>query len=270
MQEHDYLPEQAIDYIRYEFSLRKSRRPHYSLRAFARDLELSPSTVSELIQEKVGLSKARALQIAKKLKLNPLHTEHFCDLISSAHARNPTEKKEAQIRARSRIRSQKSMLSLDQFKLIADWQHFAILELLELHNKYHSIKSLALSLNLSENTITQSLKRLERLNLIQTHENFYAVTSTKTTVGEETPSLALQRFHTQLLDKAKLALSTQSLQQRDFQNTIFTLRKKELPQFKKDLEQASSALIQKYFHKDKKDVLYCLSFQLFQLNEDII
>jgi len=50
-----------------EFATRVARNKNYSLRAFARDLELAPSTVSEIMSGKYKLSDERLAEIYKKI-----------------------------------------------------------------------------------------------------------------------------------------------------------------------------------------------------------
>ena len=56
----------------------KNRR--YSLRAFARDLKISPSFLSEVLNGKYGISKQLAGQIADRLGFNNEEIQHFCSL----------------------------------------------------------------------------------------------------------------------------------------------------------------------------------------------
>lgn len=52
-----------IEYLQKEFSARRKRNPRYSLRAFAKSLQLDSSTLSKLLRKKrpLTLNLARAL-----------------------------------------------------------------------------------------------------------------------------------------------------------------------------------------------------------------
>ena len=91
---------------------RKQRNQAYSLRAFARDLGVSASCLSDVLHEKRQLSKKHTHSIAKKLCLSP------------NEARALREKKE-------KILSSPHYLTLEEdvFHLVADWYYFAILNL---------------------------------------------------------------------------------------------------------------------------------------------
>lgn len=55
-----------------EFENKKSKNPSYSLRALARDIEVSPSVISDYLNEKRKLSPKTKYKIIRYLDL-PLH-----------------------------------------------------------------------------------------------------------------------------------------------------------------------------------------------------
>ena len=59
---------------------KQQKNKRYSLRAFARDLKISPSFLSEVINGKYGISKQLAGQIADRLGFNSEENQHFCSL----------------------------------------------------------------------------------------------------------------------------------------------------------------------------------------------
>ena len=76
------------EFLTAEFSKRKLRNETYSLRAFARDLAVSPSRLSEVLSGQHGLSEKTADLIAAKLRLKPREREFWRDLILSESSRN--------------------------------------------------------------------------------------------------------------------------------------------------------------------------------------
>ena len=65
------------DILKAELEKRQRANARYSLRAFARDLGVSPSNLSEILQRKAGLSRIKAQEIAKKLNLlRPIYLNH--------------------------------------------------------------------------------------------------------------------------------------------------------------------------------------------------
>src|SRR5258708_1981839 len=73
--------------LKSELETRCSRNPRYSLRAFARDLELSAPRLSGVLSGKFGLSRDAAEKIAQRLNYSKEETARFCDSVESLHAR---------------------------------------------------------------------------------------------------------------------------------------------------------------------------------------
>lgn len=76
-----------------EFTARKLRRKSYSIRAFARDLDLSPSYLSLLIKGKRVLDVSRAFSICERLLWNRCQTKMFTLLVQQANARSDYERR---------------------------------------------------------------------------------------------------------------------------------------------------------------------------------
>jgi transcriptional regulator with XRE-family HTH domain len=72
------------DYLRQEYLRRRATVPGYSLRAYARDLGLSPSHLCEILNGGQNLSPARARLIAARLSLSPAAERRFSALVDVA------------------------------------------------------------------------------------------------------------------------------------------------------------------------------------------
>lgn len=68
----------AAWYLNNEFTLRKQRRPYYSLRAFARDLSVSPSTLSDLLNSKKGTFRSSSSQSRRNHQTSKRAFRTFC------------------------------------------------------------------------------------------------------------------------------------------------------------------------------------------------
>ena len=70
----------ALNLLKKELDSRKSRNPNYSLRSFARSLDVSPSRLSEILSGQ-RMSLKMANKIATKLKLNEKTKAEFTESI---------------------------------------------------------------------------------------------------------------------------------------------------------------------------------------------
>lgn len=255
---HDYR-----EYLLEAYEIRSSKNPHYSMRAFARDLGIGASTLTEILKGKYGLSKARIQQIADRLHLSTEDKLHFSDLVEKKHGRNLAIQKQAAQRVRSRQKKTSQAHSLDKFKVISDWYHLAILEALELNNI--KLSDLSKRLGLPQVTLTQALARLERLNLIQPTREGFEATENFSAFGEEVPSEYVRKLHRQMMEKAIQSLEIQPMQERENSSTVFSINRKDLPLAKKKMARFRREIASLLSKGNQKDDVYCLGIQFFSL-----
>lgn len=265
-----YFPSDALQYLKLEFESRLRRRPHYSLRAFARDLQMSPAALSDFMGGKAGLSGERALDVAKRLLLSADHAAHFRDLVLAKHSRSKEERAASGLRARNRVQLKSSELALDRFQMISEWYHLAILELVDLDPRHHSEAALAKALGVKKSLIKEAAARLERLELLVREGKTWRTSSPSTTVGNQvTPSAAIRSFHAQVLERAASALETQDISQRNFETAFFAVRRDDVPEIKAELQRKFKEVMKKYSQRGDKNALYCLGGQFFRLDEGV-
>lgn len=255
--------------LKEELAARCRQNPRYSLRAFARDLKLAPSRLSEILNGKQGLSRAAATKVANALGYGPGETERFCDLVESVHARSKRDRETAKVRLKKHVMpSEVYQLQLDAFKAISDWYHFGILELTEIEGFKADSKWIAKRLGISEFEVQLALDRLSRLGLVTLKDETLAVTYETGNVPDDIPSDCKNKFHSQILEKARDALWMQSVDEREVGSVILAIDKDMLPDAKKAIRDFQHKFCKKMTSEaEAKDGLYCLSMQFFELGE---
>lgn len=81
-----------------EFNTRKNQNPSYSLRAFARDLDMSAPRLSQVLNKKQGLSVEAAKEVAQKLKCSELEKIWFCNSVGVLHSRSKSNKEKYKLK----------------------------------------------------------------------------------------------------------------------------------------------------------------------------
>lgn len=263
----DFYPEDPAYYLKNELIERLRRRPQYSLRAFARDLEISPSTLSEFLRGQTKISIQRINSLSKKIKLPEEHHKHWIDLIQSKHSRVLAHKKNAELNIQMRKKSSKKYIDLAAYSLVASWESFAILEILGLSKKYSDAEIMK-KLAISPAQYNLTIENLNRLNLIRREKDRWVSNEEDTFVGENVRSEALRKFHKGILKKAYKAIETQELDRRELRSTVFSFKKSDLPKIKSELNELWINLLSKYAYVPNRDAVYCLSMQLFDLSHE--
>ena len=105
---------------------RKAFNPNYSLRAFSRDLGVSPSRLSQVLKGSYGFSPKAAKEIVLKLNFNEEESRYFCDLVAASHAKNDKNRAASQKRIEEiRNTSLKyTQLNFEYFKVISEDPRF--------------------------------------------------------------------------------------------------------------------------------------------------
>lgn len=261
------------DLLKREIERRCSKNARYSLRAFARDLRLSPSHLSGILGGRYGLSRRSAMEIADRIGLSRGEKEIFVESVESQHARSHYGRQLARKKLRA-LRSDKARektLRLDLFQLVSDWYSFAILELTYLKTFQSSTAWIARALGITPLQARGSVERLFRLGLLRKTPGKWIPSEENTLTGFDIPSDAVKNFHSQLLEKANRALHCQPVEQRDFRSTILAIRKDRLADAKRAIEKLhrefGTRLSESGALTHEKEEVYCLSTQFFSLTE---
>ena len=253
--------------LKSKLSDRCQKNPHYSLRAFARDLGVSPQRLSHILNGKHGLSVKGAEEMARNLGMSGEEKKVFCTLVQRKHARSKLIREEAEHKL-IEIKTVYQDLSLDHFRIIADWYHFAIMELTLVNGFKSDYRWIAKSLGIQEIEVKLAVERLLKLEMLEKDKkgnlkltgNFFAD-------PRGVPSEALRHFHRQLLKKASDALDLQSLEERDVSSTIVAIDSSRIPEAKADLKNFRESFDKKYSSSENKNKVYCLGMTFFNLQQ---
>lgn len=143
-----------LSWFQREYSKRKELNPQYSVRAFAKFLQIAPPSVSHLLSGKRTPSIKYAKGLMLKLGCTPLERSTILNSLTKS-SREVDEIKEYEL------------IAIDSFKFISEWYHYAILELISTKQFRLSLKWIASELEISKCEVKLAIERLERLSLIK-------------------------------------------------------------------------------------------------------
>ena len=256
------------DILKEELAVRCQINPRYSLRAFARDMELAPSRLSEVFNGKQGLSRPVATKIADKLGYSPEERDFFCDLVESVHARKEKNRTEAIEKLKKQFNENELLvLNNDTFNLISDWYHLAILEITGIEGFRSDVSWIAKVLGVSENEVELALDRLERFGFISRKNGEIVTVEQKTSTPGKTPSDSIKKFHKQILQKAADSIYMQSLETRDISEIVVAVDRSRFQEAKDRIKEFRREFCTEMDKSKAKDGVYCLAIQFFSLME---
>lgn len=237
------------------------------MRAFAKQIGLSPSSVSLVFQGKRHLSPKFAVQIAKRLKWSTAKQRYFMSLLEFENPKTELGRAAAveQIRKLQSPKAKFKLLEHDAFAVISVWYHNAILTLFALEEEVPSISMICDRLGLQPLEVELAILRLQNLGLIQFTENRWKLTHSHLRI-KSTPSGAIRTYHKEMLKKAEHALDHQSFDERDFSNLTISVDPSQLALAKQRILAFRTELAELLCGQSRSEV-YQLSVQLFKLTK---
>jgi len=254
---------QFQDFLRSALVRRCHKNPRYSLRAFAKNLDIDCSTLSKLMNGKRPLSRKMTHILAMKLGLKQAEIKKFLEESARSEIAATT-----QTPAHSHSHTY-DVLADDISAVISDWYHYAILELLRVDGLKLSVKTAAKALGLTVHEVSDALQRLQRLNLLKIEGHGWVdLTSGRTTdITENATSFARKAHQKQVLEKAIAAIEDVAIEKRNNTSMTFAIDTEKLPE--------AIALIKKFRRQmgellsrgEKRDEVYNLAVALYPISK---
>jgi uncharacterized protein (TIGR02147 family) len=193
----------------------RAKNPAYTLRSFAKKLGLNSGALSGILSGKRRVSAKLAQKLIEKLSLDPQERHEILNLF-------PERKRHIRDFEQKQTQNQYLQLSADQFHVISEWQHFAILSLMKTKDFRPDSQWIAARLGQPPKTIALALKKLVRLGLIsETSKGEFLRGAPRYRTTDDVSSPALRRAHAQNLVLAQASLDRDPVEARDF--TAITL-----------------------------------------------
>jgi len=238
-------------YLQLEYTKRCQKNSHYSLRSFAKKLEIDPSSLSQFLRNKRNLSEKKMKDIGKKLNLSP---EDFLKFVSTGDQENY------------------QLIKLDHFSLLSNWYHLAICQLSLLNDFSPSAQWIAKRLDIQVAEAQAAIDRLIRIGWMeQVDGNLLYVGGNMSTVDTDITSRALKDYQSQMLDKAKESMEDIPLHLRSNTGMTMAIDKSKLEQAQAMIGQFRRKISDFLEDSENKDEVYHISISLFPLTniEDI-
>lgn len=232
------------------------RNPRFSIRAFSKKVGVHFAALSAIMNGKRVISRKLASRIADRLYLDPQERsellEHFPEKLPPLGTTNAPKYLE---------------LSMKQFKIAAEWEHFAVLNLFQCSEYESSTKWIASRLRITESRTRQVVERLLELELLSLDKDGNLKRSDKNyRTPDDYADISLKKMHEQGLELAKDSLYRDSIDQRDFTTVTVAVNPKNIRTAKEMIRKFQDDLCDQ-LEKGKRTEVYRLSVQLFPLTE---
>ena len=253
-----------------KFKERKRVNPRYSLRAFAKDLKISPSRLSDVLANKGKLSVSKGRVIAKCLHLAPLAAADFIDMIE-ASGRGAQS---CRVAAAQRLQLRRELgtvrtLSADEFSVVSDWRYLAVWSFMTLPRFDGRRQTIARHFKMNMIEVEDILRRLERLKMVTVRGKNGVIGSTQLYTGGSIPQNEIRQFHTQMSLLGKASIESQGFSERHLESAILTIDRSRFGEIEQHVANFGRFLVKEYSDQPTNDAVYGFSLQLFKIAEPI-
>jgi len=263
-----------LEFLNSYLQEKRKTQTRFSLRAWARQLGYeNPSLLFQVLKGERKLKMDLALRIATNLNLTGKSLRYFELLVLHRASQSPTERyvfetmlatlRPAKLREVNKI-------SLDLYTATSDWYHWAIYAMTSLDDFSAEPAWIQkrLGADTDRKTIKLALERLIRLGFLaeQGDGTYRAVAMNDVAVLRERalPAEALKQYHTQMIDKAKLAVEVQAGEERAMKATTLVLSEADVERAQEILAEAHRK-VRRLARSSSGSEVYQLNSQLFRL-----
>lgn len=266
----------AAEIFREAFLRKMEKAPRYSLRAFARDLGVSPSFVSLAVRGKKRLSVERAVQVSQFLGMKGDEMERFVRAVAGEMLRRrPDGAILSQVLGGEGVSQRRNIspssavpIDIDRFRALSEWYYSALLELTTCEGFKSDPKWVAEQLGISPLQVLEAVDRLRRLGLLEVDEKKgWRKTHQHLVVPAEKSHMPVRQYHRQMMEKAIDTLSSASdkdFQKRSISGATLAINPRHLREANRRIEKFRSEIIDLVTKGACREV-YQLNIQLFSL-----
>lgn len=247
-------PEKFRIFLQDDLINRCKQNPSYSLRAYARDLQIDNSALSKLLSGKRKLGKNIIRKLVEKLDLDTDSFEFFLNNMDADLSEVEIEYKQ---------------LAIDSFAIISDWHHYAILELLRVDQFQPNVDWISKSLGMKSFEVKVALERLLRVGLIKfdSKQNIIDISGGKTTnISDEMSHSALRKMQKQLLEKSIQCLEDVEYEKRSHTSMTMAIDTEKLTEAVEEIKKFRRKMGKLLSRGHKRDQVYNLSIALCPLS----
>lgn len=239
-----------------ELLRRCKANPKYSLRAFAGSLGLESSRLSKILRGERPANAMLVEKLGQKLGLTLNQIEQYKSQTSNTKNKKSTDYHQ---------------ISLDAFQLIADWHHYAVLELMKTTNFKSDVGWIARRLGATVHEIRACVERLQRIGILEINNKGEWFDKSKGfsthILGESYTSYAHKQAQEQILNLAVQALRDIPIEIRDQSSMMMATSVKKINEAKKRITKFRRELCEFLEDTSQKDSVYQLGIALYPLDK---
>jgi transcriptional regulator with XRE-family HTH domain len=244
-------------FLRGELKSRMEFNKSYSLRAFAKSLDVSPSNLSMILNGKTPVSLKFIDNIGSKLNLEKEKIyEYQLGLLKEKSGDQGLNDFE--------------FIESSRFKIIKNWYHYAILNLMRVKGFSQSTSWISKRLKISINEVQIAIENLQKAKFINDISGKWVDTSSSYTshTNNKKSSEYAKENQLQLFSKAHSAINDVNFEYRNHTGVTIAININDLDEAKEFITKFRKQFIKKFDKEADADEVYHLSLALFPLSHN--
>jgi len=247
---------------------------NYSLRAFAKSLDVDSGRLSRVLNGKQGLSVKVARDISQSIGFSQELSEMFCLMVKADDSRSKKKRLEAKselIKVMGKSQDGEKSLALEDYEILSDWYNIAILEAVELEQFQNDPQWIAKEFAITPLLAKKALDKLQQIGVLKLEKGKLVKTQKILKIDQKIADDLMKKFYEQILTKSQESIYLQNYNERFLSSVSFALDSQDLEILNEEINNFRTKfnkLTEQLASKPgrKKEQVYCFSTQLFKLN----
>lgn len=247
---------------------RCDRNPRYSVRAFARALDIDVGTLSRVLSGKQIPSFKLSQRLTSGMDLTAEEERKFIASVAETQRSRGTERLNPVFRSIREGVTPAADLSIDHYRIIADWYHVAILELTFNEDFESSPRWIAKELGISAAEASLAINRLLEFGLLKkdSQGRLRKTDARLTTADKHLSTPALRKNQKQFLEKAIHSLENDPIESRNISSMTMSIDPDQLPLARQMIREFNQSL-GKLLESGKRKRVYNLEIALYPIQK---
>ncbi len=249
-----------------ELERRQQVNKSFSLRAFAKALAVSPSTLSEIIRKKHGISRQLAEKFTERLGYEEINRGYFLNLFDFIHSPDVKIRDGAYTKIQEyRTRRKHHQIQDREFSMVSHWYNLAIIELVKMNQFKFDYDWIAEQLGISTLEAMSAISRLKQAGLLQV-KNGKIEPVAKAFISDQSMNAdATRRFFIQYLEKAIDSVKYHDIHDCFVGLGIVAIDEEDIPKLHEKMKAFKNDLSRQLASKKNKTKLYCIGGLAFDV-----
>lgn len=255
-----------VEFLKVEFVKKVKINKSFSLRSYARFLDIHFATLSQLMSGKRAVTIKTIRKIAPRLNASDENMEAWINaLYDLSDEKEPLRNFEGDIEYK--------VLEKENLAMLSEWYHDAIVELVNTKNFKKDIAWIARVFNISYIEANQAVDRLFKVGLLAVDKcgDWVVTDNFKTTIKSDlNTSKALRIYQSDLLQKSLESIEVIPVEQRTHSSLMVAIPREQLAEFREEIRlfrQKLNQMAMAQIEKQDADSVYCFCFSGFPVTD---